>query len=81
VDPSLPLISGFQFHGRQKGGSLFHGAIADTEPDGWGKRIILRDFSAASPFQFSSTMLTTICETMGSCIPGMGSGAFLLPST
>ncbi len=24
-------------------GSLFHGAIADTEPDGWGRRIILRD--------------------------------------
>ncbi len=43
IDPSLPLVSGFQFHARRGGGSLFHGAIADTEPDGWGRRIIARD--------------------------------------
>jgi serine/threonine-protein kinase HipA len=42
MDPALPLVSGFQFHSRRGGGSLFHGAIADTEPDGWGRRIILR---------------------------------------
>ncbi|MCK5798632.1 MAG: type II toxin-antitoxin system HipA family toxin [Deltaproteobacteria bacterium] len=43
IDPALPLVSGFQFHKRRGQGSLFHGAIADTEPDGWGRRIILRD--------------------------------------
>jgi serine/threonine-protein kinase HipA len=43
VDPSLPLVSGFQFPARRGEGSVFHGAIADTEPDGWGRRLILRD--------------------------------------
>jgi serine/threonine-protein kinase HipA len=43
IDPALPLVSGFQFHARRGEGSLFHGAIADTEPDGWGRRVILRD--------------------------------------
>lgn len=42
VDPSLPLVSGFQFHQRHARGSIFHSAIADTEPDGWGRRVILR---------------------------------------
>ena len=42
-DPSLPLVSGPQFHRAARGGSVFHGAIADTEPDGWAKRVILRD--------------------------------------
>jgi hypothetical protein len=42
VDPTLPLVRGFQFHARRGEGSIFHGAIADTEPDGWGRRIILR---------------------------------------
>ncbi len=43
IDPALPLVSGFQFHARRGKGSLFHGAITDTEPDGWGRRVILRD--------------------------------------
>ena len=43
VDPSLPLVRGAQFHKRARDGSVFHGAIADTEPDGWGRRVILRD--------------------------------------
>ncbi len=42
IDPTLPLVSGFQFHARPPQGSIFHGAIADTEPDGWGRRVILR---------------------------------------
>lgn len=42
IDPTLPLVQGFQFHARRGEGSIFHGAIADTEPDGWGRRIILR---------------------------------------
>jgi serine/threonine-protein kinase HipA len=43
VDPSLPLVTGPQFHRKSRDGSLFHGAIADTEPDGWGRRVVLRD--------------------------------------
>jgi len=43
IDPTLPLVAGPQFHRRDRGGSLFHGAIADTEPDGWARRVILRD--------------------------------------
>jgi serine/threonine-protein kinase HipA len=41
--PTLPLVSGPQFHKRTGDGSVFHDAIADTEPDGWGRRVILRD--------------------------------------
>jgi serine/threonine-protein kinase HipA len=40
---SLPLLAGPQFHKRVDDGSVFHDAIADTEPDGWAKRVILRD--------------------------------------
>ena len=43
IDPTLPLVTGPQFHRRERGGSVFHGAIADTEPDGWARRVILRD--------------------------------------
>lgn len=43
IAPGLPLVAGMQFHRRRRGGSTFHPAIADTEPDGWGRRIILRD--------------------------------------
>jgi serine/threonine-protein kinase HipA len=42
--PTLPLQAGPQFHRKSKDGSLFHAAIADTEPDGWGRRVILRDY-------------------------------------
>jgi serine/threonine-protein kinase HipA len=43
IEPSLPLVAGPQFHRKDRGGSVFHGAIADTEPDGWARRVILRD--------------------------------------
>lgn len=43
IDPTLQLVPGPQFHGKQSNGSVFHAAIADTEPDGWGKRVIQRD--------------------------------------
>lgn len=43
VEPGLPLVAGMQFHRQQGDGSLFHGAIADTEPDGWARKVILRD--------------------------------------
>lgn len=43
IDPALRLVQGSQFHRRPHGGSPFHSAIADTEPDGWGRRVIQRD--------------------------------------
>lgn len=43
IDPALGLVAGPQYRRRPRDGSLFHGAIADTEPDGWGRRVILRD--------------------------------------
>jgi serine/threonine-protein kinase HipA len=43
IDPGLPLVTGPQFHRRERGGSVFQGALADTEPDGWARRVILRD--------------------------------------
>lgn len=43
IDPTLPLVRGSQFHKAIRDGSLFHAAIADTEPDGWGMTVIRRD--------------------------------------
>jgi len=45
IDPTLPLVSGPQFAPRvtDPDASRFHGAIADTEPDGWARRVIRRD--------------------------------------
>jgi serine/threonine-protein kinase HipA len=43
LEPALPLVAGPQFHRKVPNGSVFHGAFADTEPDGWAKRVILRD--------------------------------------
>jgi serine/threonine-protein kinase HipA len=43
IDPALPLQPGPQFHPRAEHGSVFHSAIADTAPDGWGQNVIRRD--------------------------------------
>lgn len=43
IEPGLPLVNGPQFHRKVRDGSVFHAAIADTEPDGWGRRVIQRD--------------------------------------
>ena len=43
IAPSVPLVDGAQFHKRAPQGSPFHDPLADTEPDGWAKRVILRD--------------------------------------
>jgi serine/threonine-protein kinase HipA len=43
IEPTLPLVAGPQFHRKLQNGSVFHGAFADTEPDGWARRVILRD--------------------------------------
>ena len=43
IEPALALVAGPQFHRKTRDGSVFHAAIADTEPDGWGRRVIQRD--------------------------------------
>jgi len=44
VSPDLALTGGHQYHkAATKEDSVFHLAIADTEPDGWGCRVIARD--------------------------------------
>jgi serine/threonine-protein kinase HipA len=44
VSPDLALIDGHQYHkSATVNDSVFHAAIADTEPDGWGCRVIARD--------------------------------------
>jgi serine/threonine-protein kinase HipA len=43
IEPGLPLVAGPQYHRKVGQGSVFHAALADTEPDGWGKRVIQRD--------------------------------------
>ncbi len=43
LGPALPLGSGPQFHRKSATGSPFPAPVADTEPDGWARRVILRD--------------------------------------
>jgi serine/threonine-protein kinase HipA len=43
IEPGLPLVNGAQFHRKAAEGSVFHAIIADTEPDGWGRQVIVRD--------------------------------------
>lgn len=44
ISPDLPLVEGNQFRkAPSKEDSIFHFAFADTEPDGWGCRVIARD--------------------------------------
>jgi serine/threonine-protein kinase HipA len=42
LSPDLPLSADFQYRTGSKETSTFAGAIADTEPDGWGRRVINR---------------------------------------
>ncbi len=64
IDPTLPLVSGFQFHARHPHGYIFHGAIADTEPDGWGRRVILRAH-AKRRHATRSRRIATESDTLG----------------
>jgi serine/threonine-protein kinase HipA len=43
IEPDLPLMPAPRHHKRVQNGSVFHAAIADTEPDGWAQRVIQRD--------------------------------------
>ena len=44
VSADLQLTPGYQSHKAASAhDSVFHGAIADTAPDAWGRRVIARD--------------------------------------
>ena len=43
LEPGLPLVAGPQYRRPVPNSSVFHGAFADTEPDGWAKKVIQRD--------------------------------------
>lgn len=45
LSPDLPLNQGYQTKSSKKDTSVFFDCIADTEPNGWGKKVILRDFA------------------------------------
>jgi serine/threonine-protein kinase HipA len=48
VSPDLPLILGHQAHkAPSRDDSCFHAALADTEPDAWGRRVIARSHAKA----------------------------------
>lgn len=44
ISADLPLVAGHQTHKAASSvDSVFHGALADTAPDAWGRRVIARD--------------------------------------
>jgi len=46
VSADLQLVPGYQPHkAASPHDSVFHGAIADTAPDAWGRRVIARDYA------------------------------------
>ena len=47
IDPELPLVVGPQYPSpaQDRHASIFFGCLADSEPDGWGKVVILREFA------------------------------------
>ncbi len=48
VSPDLPLVGGHQVHrAPAPNESVFHHALADTEPDAWGRRVIARAHAKA----------------------------------
>lgn len=48
VSPDLELIEGYQAHkAASRDDSVFHFALADTEPDSWGRRVIARAHAKA----------------------------------
>lgn len=44
VSTDLPFVAGYHQHkAASPHDSVFHGALADTSPDAWGRRVIARD--------------------------------------
>lgn len=50
VSADLPLVAGYQAHKAASAhDSVFYGAIADTAPDAYGRRVIARDHAKRRP--------------------------------
>lgn len=48
ISPDLPLQAGYQVHkAAGDNDSVFHGALADTAPDAWGRRVVDRAHARA----------------------------------
>ena len=61
LSPDLPLVAGFQARRAQSGSdSIFHGALADTEPDAWGRRLVARAHARARKKQPELGALTEL---------------------
>lgn len=71
IDPTLGLFAGPQFRARSNQGSVFHGAFADSEPDGWGAIVIKRDHNKRrnaakdSGLPFAPAVLTHLDYLLG----------------
>ena len=65
VSPDLDLIEGYQTHkAASNADSVFHFALADTEPDSWGRRVIARAHAKArqaNPDLKALTALDYLC--------------------
>jgi len=46
LSPDLPLVSGYQYRAsKPTSPTAFFGCFADVEPDGWGRKVIERDYA------------------------------------
>lgn len=61
VSADLQLVPGHQSHKAASAhDSVFHGAIADTAPDAWGRRVIARDHAKRRKSFAASTAMRTM---------------------
>ncbi|CAM2157581.1 serine/threonine-protein kinase HipA [Pararobbsia alpina] len=72
ISPDLPLVQGHQYRrAPTRDDSVFHFCFADTEPDGWGCRVIARDHAKrrkatdASARRATSAALTEMDYLLG----------------
>lgn len=86
VSPDLPLVGGYQVRrAPSKIDSCFHHALADTEPDAWGRRVIARAHARSRKTQPTLKALNAFdylsavddFSRMGALRLQHGSGAFL----
>src|SRR5579863_3231036 len=66
ISPDLPLTRERYFHkAATRSDSIFHFAIADTEPDGWGCKVIARDHARRRKSGKASAALTEMDYLLG----------------
>jgi serine/threonine-protein kinase HipA len=72
ISPDLPLVSGHQYRrASSREDSVFHFCFADTEPDGWGCKVIARDHAKrrksdlAAQRPIAATALTELDYLLG----------------